>query len=149
MRLSLPSKLHRYGQFLLCPIGELVDIGSEHSRDDCTHPHKTEAWENLEPHLCMVTLTKILFLSSLKVTGLGCSSLPSIGTTGFFFFSFFLSVLGLELKASTLSIFKIGSQQLFCLGWLWTKILLISASWVASITDVNHRCPARNYIFFF
>jgi hypothetical protein len=25
-----------------------------------------------------------------------------------------------------------------CLGWLWTAILLISASWVARITDVSH-----------
>jgi hypothetical protein len=29
-----------------------------------------------------------------------------------------------------------------CLGWLWTMILLISASWVARITDVSHRHPA-------
>jgi hypothetical protein len=29
-----------------------------------------------------------------------------------------------------------------CLGWLWTTILLISASWVARITGVSHGCPA-------
>jgi hypothetical protein len=27
--------------------------------------------------------------------------------------------------------------QIICPGWLWTVILLISASWVARITDVN------------
>jgi hypothetical protein len=26
-----------------------------------------------------------------------------------------------------------------CLGWLWTVILLISASWVARITGINHQ----------
>jgi hypothetical protein len=25
-----------------------------------------------------------------------------------------------------------------CLGWLWTVILLISASWLARITGVSH-----------
>jgi hypothetical protein len=29
-----------------------------------------------------------------------------------------------------------------CLGWLWTVILLISASWVARITRKSHWCPA-------
>jgi hypothetical protein len=27
----------------------------------------------------------------------------------------------------------------FCLGWLRTEVLLISASWVARITGVSHR----------
>jgi hypothetical protein len=30
-----------------------------------------------------------------------------------------------------------------CLGWLWTVILLLSASWVARITGVSHWCPVR------
>jgi hypothetical protein len=30
-----------------------------------------------------------------------------------------------------------------CLGWLWTVILLISASWVARIIGVSHQCPAH------
>jgi hypothetical protein len=33
-------------------------------------------------------------------------------------------------------IFKVGSRNLFALGWLQTEILLISASWVARITGV-------------
>jgi hypothetical protein len=43
--------------------------------------------------------------------------------------------------------FKIGSLETVCPGWLWTLILLISASWVARITDVSHRCLACTYIF--
>jgi hypothetical protein len=31
-----------------------------------------------------------------------------------------------------------------CPGWLWTAIFLISASWVARITGVSHRCPTSN-----
>jgi hypothetical protein len=38
--------------------------------------------------------------------------------------------------------------QTISLGWLWTVILLISASWVARITGVSHRCPARMYILY-
>jgi hypothetical protein len=30
-------------------------------------------------------------------------------------------------------------SQTICLGWLWTKILLISASWVARIIGVSHQ----------
>jgi hypothetical protein len=30
-----------------------------------------------------------------------------------------------------------------CQGWLWTVILLISASWVARITGMSHHCPAN------
>jgi hypothetical protein len=28
-----------------------------------------------------------------------------------------------------------------CLGWFWTVILLISASWVARIIGLSHQCP--------
>jgi hypothetical protein len=38
--------------------------------------------------------------------------------------------------------FKVGSHKLFALGWFWTPILLISASWVARITGVSRRRPA-------
>jgi hypothetical protein len=34
------------------------------------------------------------------------------------------------------------SQTIF-LGWLWTGILLISASWVGRITGVSHQCPVN------
>jgi hypothetical protein len=30
-----------------------------------------------------------------------------------------------------------------CLGWIWTRIILISASWVGRITGVIHQCPAN------
>jgi hypothetical protein len=43
--------------------------------------------------------------------------------------------------------FKIGSCELFDQGWLWTAILLISASWVARITGVCHWCLATMYFF--
>jgi hypothetical protein len=35
--------------------------------------------------------------------------------------------------------FEIGSHELFCLGWLWTAFLLISASWVARIAGISHQ----------
>jgi hypothetical protein len=38
--------------------------------------------------------------------------------------------------------FKIGPHGTICLGWLQTTILLISASWVARIIGVSHRCLA-------
>jgi hypothetical protein len=46
-----------------------------------------------------------------------------------------------------LCIFGIGAQELFAQGWLWTMILLTSASWVAGITGVGHH--ARLVIFLF
>jgi hypothetical protein len=33
-------------------------------------------------------------------------------------------------------------SQTICPGWLWTVVLLISASWVARITGVRHQHPA-------
>jgi hypothetical protein len=47
-------------------------------------------------------------------------------------------VLGLELKAIPPAL----------LGWLWTMILLISASWVARIIGMNYWCPASNGSFY-
>jgi hypothetical protein len=32
-------------------------------------------------------------------------------------------------------------------GWLWTSILLISATWVIRITGMSHWCPAVKIIF--
>jgi hypothetical protein len=37
--------------------------------------------------------------------------------------------------------------QTVCLDWLWTVILLISASWVARITGVSHQHSALTAIF--
>jgi hypothetical protein len=37
--------------------------------------------------------------------------------------------------------------QTICPGWLWATILLVSASWVARITGVSHRCPALFFFF--
>jgi hypothetical protein len=36
-----------------------------------------------------------------------------------------------------------------CPGWLWTMILLISASWVARITGVSHQHPDSFFVFVF
>jgi hypothetical protein len=44
-------------------------------------------------------------------------------------------------------VFQDKVSQTFCLGWLRTKILLISASWVGRITCVNHRWLARREIW--
>jgi hypothetical protein len=38
-----------------------------------------------------------------------------------------------------------GSQELFAQGWLWTLILLISASWEARIIGMSHWCPASYF----
>jgi hypothetical protein len=35
--------------------------------------------------------------------------------------------------------------QTLCLDWLWTEILLISASWVSRITDISHQHPAIKF----
>jgi hypothetical protein len=69
----------------------------------------------------------------------------------------FFVVLEFELRAYTLShstspfswwiFFKIQSIKLFCLGWVQTAILLISASWVARITVVSHWHPAPPTFF--
>jgi hypothetical protein len=32
-----------------------------------------------------------------------------------------------------------------CLGWLWTLILLISASWIARIIGVSHQVPGDHF----
>jgi hypothetical protein len=72
-----------------------------------------------------------------------------------FFFFFLVVVLKFELRASHLlsrysttwvtppalfcaSYFWDRVSQTICLGWLQTKILLISASWVARIISVSH-----------
>jgi hypothetical protein len=65
-------------------------------------------------------------------------------------------VLGLELKAFTLShstshflwwVFRDRVSQTLCPGWLRTTILLISASWVATITGVSYWHLAKNKFF--
>jgi hypothetical protein len=39
-------------------------------------------------------------------------------------------------------IFRDRDSLTICLGWLQTRILLISASWVTRITSVSHWCLA-------
>jgi hypothetical protein len=43
--------------------------------------------------------------------------------------------------------FEIGSHGTICPGWLQTVILLISASWVATIIGVRHQHQAHQPIF--
>jgi hypothetical protein len=72
-----------------------------------------------------------------------------------FFFFFFWVVLGLELKAYTLShstspifcegFFQGRVSQNYLPGLLWTVILLICASWVARITGMSHWHLAHNF----
>jgi hypothetical protein len=67
------------------------------------------------------------------------------------FIYFILAVLGFELRAYTLShstslilcwvFFQGRVSWTICPGWLWTSILLISASWVAGITGMSHQNP--------
>jgi hypothetical protein len=64
-----------------------------------------------------------------------------------FFFSPGVWTHGLYLGPLHKSFFYNGFFQdrvswTICLGWLWTVILLISASWVAGITGESHRRPA-------
>jgi hypothetical protein len=37
-------------------------------------------------------------------------------------------------------VFRDRVSGTICLGWLWTAVLLFSASWVARITGVRHQC---------
>jgi hypothetical protein len=65
---------------------------------------------------------------------------------------FFLAVMGLKLRAFPLShstspifcdrVFQDRVLRTSCPGWLWTAILLISASWVARIIDMSCQHPA-------
>jgi hypothetical protein len=67
---------------------------------------------------------------------------------------FFFAVLGFELRAYTFShftsprtfcdvfFFKIVFCEVFALDWLWTSVLLISASWLARIIGKSHECLA-------
>jgi hypothetical protein len=70
-------------------------------------------------------------------------------------FFFFFAVPGLELRAYILSqstspflwwIFWDRVSRTIFPGWLWTTVLLISASWVAKIIGVSHWCPTLIYI---
>jgi hypothetical protein len=51
------------------------------------------------------------------------------------------------IQATTPALFHVGyfwdrDLRIICLGWFWTMLLLISASWVARITGMSHWCPA-------
>jgi hypothetical protein len=76
------------------------------------------------------------------------NNIPLCGHVWAFFCFLFFAVLRLELRAYTLShstvpclcvryFWDIVSQTI-CQSWLWSTILLISASWVARITGVSH-----------
>jgi hypothetical protein len=62
----------------------------------------------------------------------------------------FFAVLGFELRTYTFNhstnpfcirYFWDRVSRTVCLGWLWTEILLISASWVARIIGVEPPVP--------
>jgi hypothetical protein len=79
----------------------------------------------------------------------GITPMTKLPPTGlhFFLFFFFSPVLGLGLRAYTLShstspFYQDRVSQTICLGWLRTANFLISASWVAKIIGVSHCCPA-------
>jgi hypothetical protein len=109
---------------------------------------------------------KVQFLP--KCSRVMCALLPWLGKTcfavlvlslflarslslGFFFFLF----CGTRVWTQSLHLeplhqpyfcdefFRDRISRTICLGWLWTVILLISASWVARITGVSHRCLAK------
>jgi hypothetical protein len=74
----------------------------------------------------------------------------------FFPFFFFFVVQGLQLRAFTLNtpsapflgrVFQDRVSWTPCPGCLQTMVLLISASWVARITDVSHRRLASQATF--
>jgi hypothetical protein len=63
----------------------------------------------------------------------------------FFFFSTGVWTQGLDFEPLhqpflTDGLFRDRVFRNICPDWLWTTILLISASWVAGITDMNHQC---------
>jgi hypothetical protein len=68
-----------------------------------------------------------------------------------YFIFFFLVILGIELQQGRGSTTWVTPPALFCvpqticLGWFWTVILLISASWVARITGLSHQRPAFRF----
>jgi hypothetical protein len=89
-----------------------------------------------------------------KATGEGSSGGTRLKSHQIFFLCV---VLGVELRAYTLShstspflwwVFFYRVSWTICMGWLWTMILLISASRVARITCMSHRCPGQRVIFF-
>jgi hypothetical protein len=72
-------------------------------------------------------------------------------------FIYLFVVLGLELTAYTFShstspfldrIFQDRVSRTVCLDWLWTSILLVSASQVARITGMSH-CAWLFMVYFF
>jgi hypothetical protein len=77
-----------------------------------------------------------------------CGYWHKMTSTVFFFFLWYRGLnSGPSLWATPLAFFHDGYFQdrvswTICLGWLWTSILLISASWAARTTGMNHRCLA-------
>jgi hypothetical protein len=82
---------------------------------------------------------------------------PPIYLNSSFLLLFFFSVLGFELRAYTSShstnpffvmdFFEIESCKLFPQGWLWTVILLISASLIARTIRVSDQHLAFLHLF--
>jgi hypothetical protein len=62
---------------------------------------------------------------------------PWVLTQGFTFARQILLLIPSPVLVGCFFFFQIGSCKLFAGAWLWTTILLISASWVAGITVVS------------
>jgi hypothetical protein len=94
-------------------------------------------------------LFKFLPVSNWLTAKANVKALPDTVERNVSSFFFFVAVLGLELRAYTLShstspflsrvFFKIGSHGTVCPDCLWTVIFLIYVSWVIRITGTHQR----------
>jgi hypothetical protein len=119
-----------------------ISISCSQKRESAALVHITTSIFPIYPFLYEFLLLCVLLIEKCHIQSLQCLDYLE-------FFSFF-AVLGLELRVFSLS----HSASPFCdgyfrdtilwtiyLGWLWTTILLISASWVARITGMSHWLP--------
>jgi hypothetical protein len=77
---------------------------------------------------------------------------PLVRSEGIFFFSSGARTQGLHLEPLHQPFlwwffFWDRVSCTICPGWLWTTVLLISASWVARITGMSHRHPRPFSVF--
>jgi hypothetical protein len=125
---------------------------------------------NLSSYFIQISLFVCLFSSNmefeLRASSLLCThsiTWVTLAVLSWIFFFFFFCGSGIWTQALHLDplhqnflmhFIKIGFLELFALGWLWTTVLLISASWVARITGMSHQrldvfFSFRNVVCFF